>query len=324
MGTYEKLISSHAERINKISNEFLRCLPDCRTDRKALIKSGLSKNMLRKLKNRDQIFISKYREIHREIELNRLCRKCGVTFTPEKHRKNSVSFSVCIGCSTKYYNMHLDNPEARVKRIIASASTRGECSLKPNRVIKHLDSTKWVCSLSGVVMTTESGPDCVSPDRIVSHDGYSVKNVQFVRRRVNLMRGMLKLDEFIHLCNLVSNPVIYKSKVFIDEKLLKESARKLIRDITRRKKPCNISIDNIITIVKRQNGVCFYTGLPMKIEKGRNDPCQVSIDRKNSSEGYLINNVVACRLDVNRMKYDMSTETFISECDRISSMNVSV
>ena len=57
------------------------------------------------------------------------------------------------------------------------------------------------------------------------------------------------------------------------------------------------------SLYEKQGGRCFYTGVEMKIRgKFKADPLQMSLDRKNSSRGYVAGNVVLCCLGVNLLK----------------------
>lgn len=63
----------------------------------------------------------------------------------------------------------------------------------------------------------------------------------------------------------------------------------------------------------KQNGLCYYTNLPMlkDIRNSDNNNDSVSIDRYDSSKGYIPGNVVLCRWIVNRMKNDIEFDQFL-------------
>jgi hypothetical protein len=61
--------------------------------------------------------------------------------------------------------------------------------------------------------------------------------------------------------------------------------------------------------------VCAYSGLPLRMEVGYNN--SVSLDRIDSSRGYITGNVVFCTPWVNLMKQDKSTEEFVEMCNII-------
>jgi hypothetical protein len=81
----------------------------------------------------------------------------------------------------------------------------------------------------------------------------------------------------------------------------------------RKKFPCEITIEFLTTLWDTQAGRCFYTGTLMSY-LGEGTPESVSIDRVDSSKGYLRSNVVLCCAYVNRMKGDRSFDEFMRWC----------
>lgn len=56
-------------------------------------------------------------------------------------------------------------------------------------------------------------------------------------------------------------------------------------------------------LYKQQNGKCYYTGVEMKLMTDRkNDPLVMSVDRKDSSKGYTLDNIVLCCYGINALK----------------------
>lgn len=72
---------------------------------------------------------------------------------------------------------------------------------------------------------------------------------------------------------------------------------------------CTISRNDIIEIFDKQKGLCFYTGEGMSWQRGeglkRNS---VSVDRVDSSLGYIQGNIVLCLHAVNQMKSSATEE----------------
>ena len=66
----------------------------------------------------------------------------------------------------------------------------------------------------------------------------------------------------------------------------------------------------------QQNGLCAYSGLPLSIET--NHPHTISLDRIDSSIGYLRGNLQLVSWSVNKMKQDLSEELFLDLCCRIT------
>lgn len=78
-----------------------------------------------------------------------------------------------------------------------------------------------------------------------------------------------------------------------------------------RKKECSFSItyDDILSIYNDQNGLCFYSKIPMVTHQ--NSDWQCSLERKNPSCGYVVDNVVLCCAEFNN-KVQLSTLKFNS------------
>lgn len=66
-----------------------------------------------------------------------------------------------------------------------------------------------------------------------------------------------------------------------------------------RKNDCSFSItyNDILQIYDKQNGLCYYSKIPMKTQQ--NCDWQCSIERKNPSTGYDIDNIVLCCAEFN-------------------------
>lgn len=71
----------------------------------------------------------------------------------------------------------------------------------------------------------------------------------------------------------------------------------------------DIDIDFLVWLLEEQQGLCFYTGLPMTTHAGI---WAISLDRVDSSLGYLKENVVLCATQVNQMKGTLSGREFIA------------
>lgn len=92
-----------------------------------------------------------------------------------------------------------------------------------------------------------------------------------------------------------------------------ESPLKLLLSNTRqraikRKHVFKLTYQNIKDLWKNQNGKCFYTKLPMTCSYANKNPFQVSIDRRNSNEGYTIENTVLCCLSINYCKNNFNEQ----------------
>ncbi len=77
----------------------------------------------------------------------------------------------------------------------------------------------------------------------------------------------------------------------------------------------NITKDDIIHQYERQNGNCYYSGLPISLIS--KDDNVMSLDRINSELGYVPDNIVICGWKINKMKSDFSIDKFLTLCKEI-------
>ncbi len=85
----------------------------------------------------------------------------------------------------------------------------------------------------------------------------------------------------------------------------------------KRKLDCNISNNFLLNQFEKQNGLCYYTSIPLKLTSTRDDKFSgedqadmdvLSVDRLDSSKGYLEENIVLCCNGINKMKGNVNTE----------------
>ena len=96
---------------------------------------------------------------------------------------------------------------------------------------------------------------------------------------------------------LVNKKVVEPSDVEVAKKLLN-----IYQSAADRKLEFNLSFESVKTLLKFQT--CYYTG-----RKFDNDgPYARSIDRINSSKGYIEGNVVSCTVDINGKKSNLSDD----------------
>ena len=72
-----------------------------------------------------------------------------------------------------------------------------------------------------------------------------------------------------------------------------------------KKIPFELSLPILRSLYAQQQGKCYYTGTQMTLRsKGHldRDPLLISMDRKNSNEGYTPTNTVLCCFGINTLK----------------------
>jgi CRISPR/Cas system Type II protein with McrA/HNH and RuvC-like nuclease domain len=85
-------------------------------------------------------------------------------------------------------------------------------------------------------------------------------------------------------------------------------------------KKLEFSIDYIFLkeLYYKQEGKCAYSGLPMQLKGKRKANEEVfSVDRIDSSKGYIKDNIVLCLNIMNRFKGDVTLEFFTKICKAI-------
>lgn len=81
-----------------------------------------------------------------------------------------------------------------------------------------------------------------------------------------------------------------------------------------------LTIEDIWNLYEEQEGVCALSGVPIGwSEKGLT--ATASIDRIDSSEGYILENVQLVHKDINFMKQQFDQEYFINMCKAVADKN---
>lgn len=95
--------------------------------------------------------------------------------------------------------------------------------------------------------------------------------------------------------------------------------KSIIYNAQSRKLDFNISIEYLWDLFIKQSRLCALSGLPL-VFGANNGKVEgtASLDRINSSMGYIVGNVQWVHKTVNNMKWDMSQEYFLQLCKTIS------
>jgi len=102
----------------------------------------------------------------------------------------------------------------------------------------------------------------------------------------------------------------------------KEIPLKWFSRYTRRDREFNIKIEGVYDLWVKQNKKCKLSGLPLDFENKSTNPknyrCDISLDRIDSSKGYITGNIQLIHKDINRMKSDFDENYFIKMCELIT------
>lgn len=119
----------------------------------------------------------------------------------------------CRKCGSRQRSKHYQKDrESSIKQILSrfkrGAKTRNiEFSVTDQYLINLLREQNYTCALSGLPIQgsrREQGLQSASLDRIDSSKGYIEGNVQWVDKRVNMMKQSFSQAEFIELCYAIS------------------------------------------------------------------------------------------------------------------------
>ena len=87
----------------------------------------------------------------------------------------------------------------------------------------------------------------------------------------------------------------------------------------RRNIPFNVTIDYLWGLFLKQDKKCAFTGMPLWFGRlRRTHETNASLDRIDSTKGYTENNVHWVLKDINKMKWEFSSEHFIKLCSLVT------
>jgi DNA-directed RNA polymerase subunit RPC12/RpoP len=136
------------------------------------------------------------------------CPDCGVErlFKARRHALASArNGSRCRPCSSKEHRKrpHINGfRPGDITRFRDGAAARGyEFALTVENVSEMWDKQGGRCAISGIEMCKR--PRTWSLDRKDNSLGYTMENVWLVEKRLNIMRNVFDVDEFIRLCEAV-------------------------------------------------------------------------------------------------------------------------
>lgn len=90
----------------------------------------------------------------------------------------------------------------------------------------------------------------------------------------------------------------------------------------RRAIPFNLTIEQVWDLYEQQGRLCALSGLPIYFAARFNDSQTASLDRIDSSKGYVIDNVQWVHKDINKMKNSYDQNYFVSLCKAVAVSNV--
>jgi len=153
-----------------------------------------------------------------------------------------------------------------------------------------------------------------SVDRIDSSKGYCKDNIQWIHKDINNIKWDMTEEEFFYWIDILKNPI--KNKYVAKDCNIRNHHKnwkgygnisstyfsRLKYNAIKRKKPFEISIEDIWNIFLKQKGRCSLTNIELKIIGSMT----ASLDRIDNNHGYIKNNVHWVHKDINcKIKKDM-------------------
>jgi hypothetical protein len=220
------------------------------------------------------------------------------------------------------------------------------------RALSLLNQQKKCCVLTGVPLSNKFGDlSCLSLDRIDSNKPYSNTNVQLTTIFSNLAKSKTDNAKILEAFNRVkynNENLEFKNLrlstcIYLKHRHAKKAnnhkRKRLLREL-KKKKELNLIDDTeynkteksitqktkftinsrvLIKLWKKQQGLCNLTGIKMALN---NDPVYgMSIDRINSSKGYINGNVQLLCLFINYGKREANNQDAIEMIEKIRNVN---
>lgn len=171
----------------------------------------------------------------------------------------------------------------------------------------------------------------VSYLRIDKNKGYEIDNIVLTHINVAKIMKWFSLEEIKIWVKLIAHPEINENKIVIYKRVVNRKRsgcynitgkywNQLLKRAKRRNITFTISPEYAWSQYEKQNGCCNITGIPIIFGKNSIEWYQTttcSLDRIDSSQGYVEGNVQWVHTDINKMKYDLDILDFINTCKLI-------
>ena len=101
--------------------------------------------------------------------------------------------------------------------------------------------------------------------------------------------------------------------------------REHFRRVKKRHHKYDITLDDILEQWEKQNGICVYSGVKLNHPNdGGSNINKASLDRIDSSKGYIKGNIQFISITCNHAKNNMSHEEMLTFCETVSNFNQNI
>ena len=211
-------------------------------------------------------------------------------------------------------------------RVKKHAAPRGiDVAVSREHLQELFDAQGGRCVYTGIELVSLGNSNWnFSLDRIDSDLPYEEGNLQFVYKPINSMKWTVPDDVFLlAVKSIVENePVPVNMPEYIHGvsrrstfkgvgPITGEFFNKVRRNAARRDIPFDLDIDYVYGLFVEQMGLCAYTSWPIKFpDLSMKRGGDASIDRIDSSLGYIEGNIIIVHKNINYMKGSMTEDEF--------------
>jgi hypothetical protein len=306
----------------------------------------------RNINRRNKVYI-------RKINGSKICVKCKKTLSIKKFNSDKYNTDglqtyckECFKVVCQLSQKNLYNFCTQLFRGVKYSAKKRNIyvEITKQNIIDKYTAQCGKCIYTNHLMTTDRTPkgysqrlhniNNISVDRIDSSKGYILDNIQLVCVGVNIVKTDLTENMMYKLCKNICNSAILKRSIYDSDhdypyklayKLNQRETQNLKvycfrvcsnmkHNALRRNLIVDITYADIIQQYIKQKGKCAYTMIQLTLNTPENNTMfNLSVDRIDSTEGYIKGNFhLVCNV-VNIMKYDLIEKDFVNICNDICS-----
>jgi hypothetical protein len=256
-----------------------------------------------------------------------LCN-CGNTYKVYYNHLRDGTTTRCLQCTHKSQENKEEFSNLFWRQIVKEAKKRNiNISIKKTDAYNVLIKQNKKCILSNIPLYMSNSvrnhnKTTASLDRINSNKGYTIDNIQWVHKHINIMKHNYDLEYFLFLCLCINKDFCLPKFDINSYKLLPYYYNMIQRRAKTKKRQFNIKREECYRLLEEQNFKCKISQLPIfftssyKHQHGQKSTA--SLDRIDSCKGYTTDNIQWVHKHVNMMKNNYDLKYFTNICEQIS------